>query len=155
MPPKEGSQKGDIDPNVEKVIEHLRSEKEKNYEKRTNNGQVNWLRPPDWDADLQTVEAWQALHAAFNTDKAEEWLNLAFEKDDPGNSCDGILLTLQINYMAQMERAYRARVGHSVPRALAHVSTREKGHGQQFGALKGLALEYFKKIKKQGSQGTA
>lgn len=147
-------QKGDVDPNVEKVIEYLRSKKEQNYAKRTNNEQVQWLRPPDWDADLQTTEAWKALHAAFNTDKAEEQFNEAFDPESPGNSSDGILLSLQIDYMAQMERAYRARLGQSLPRSLAHLSSREKGHGQQFGALKGMALEYFKKIKKQGSEGT-
>lgn len=147
-------QKGDIDPNVEKVIEYFRDKKEQSYEKRTNNQQVPWVRPPDWDGDLQTTDSWKALHDAFNTDKAEEDFKSAFEADSPGNSSDGILLSLQIDYLAQMERAYRARVGQSMPRALSHLSTREKGHGQQFGALKGMALEYFKKIKKQGTEGS-
>lgn len=148
-------QKGDIDPNVEKVIEHFRSKKEENYEKRTTNEQVPWIRPPGWNGDLQTTDSWKAVHDAFNTDDAEEKFKAAFEASNPGNSSDGILLSLQIDYLAQMERAFRARVGQSLPRTLAHLSTREKGHGQQFGALKGMALEYFKKIKKQGTEGTS
>ena len=71
-----------------------------------------------------------------------------------GNSSDGIVLPLQIDYMAQAERAYRSRATHTFPRTLAHLSTREKGHGQQTGVFLGQALDYFVLLLKQGASST-
>lgn len=150
------SQKALIDPQLDLVVRDLKDQKEQTYRNRTNNDAVPWLRPPssEWLGDLQTEEALKAIARAFNTDEAEGALIDAFNPKDPGNSADGIVLTLQIDYMAQMERAFRARHSQNFHRALAHFSTREKGHGQDTGALVGQALEYFNHIIKQGSEGS-
>jgi len=148
-------QKALLDPNLDRVIRDLKDQKEEAYQKRTNNEAVAWSRPKlqEWDGDLQTQEALVAIAREFNTDKAEEALIAAFTPGDPGNNSDGIVLPLQIDYLAQMERAFRARHSQPFHRALAHYSTREKGHGQDTGALVGQALEYFNQIIKQGSSG--
>ena len=77
----------------------------------------------------------------------------AYQPGSPGNTSDGVVLSLQIDYAAQAERAFRARTTQTFPRALAHLSTREKGHGQDTGAFTGQALNYFTAIIKQGSEG--
>ena len=149
-------QKGIVDPNLEALIQHIAKKKAEAFEKRTKNDAVPWSRPPldEWDGDLQSEQALIDIHRSFNTDKAEKALTEAFTPGDPGNSSDGIVLSLQIDYAAQAERAFRARNTQTFPRALAHYSTREKGHGQDNGALIGQALDYFTHILKQGSEGS-
>ena len=140
-----------IDPNFQKLISHLQEIKNGAYAKRTTNEAVEWVRPPleDWSGDLQTEGGLKQLHSAFQTDTAEEALIKSFEPDN-GNSSDGIALSLQIDYAAQAERAYRARVYQPFHRSLAHFSAREKGHGQQTGALHGSTIDYINLIIKQG-----
>ena len=148
-------QKALVDPNLDALIRHLSGQKTQAAESRCCNKAIPWLRPKlddsDWDGSLQTEAALIAVHSAFNTDKAEQALVDAFKPSDPGNSSDGIVLSLQIDYAAQAERAFRSRTTHTFPRAVAHVSAREKGHGQPSGALVGQALDYFTSIIKQGS----
>jgi hypothetical protein len=107
-----------------------------------------------WEGGLQTEEDLIKIHTAFETDIVEGKLIEAFNPDDSGNSSDGIVLPLQIDYMAQAERAYRSRATHTFPRTLAHLSTREKGHGQQTGVFLGQALDYFVLLLKQGASST-
>jgi hypothetical protein len=164
-------QKALVDPNLDFLIRGLANLKKQAFESRTNNQPVPWFRPsmrerdedPQpppherdyvWDGSLQTAEDLVDIHKVFNTDKAEEALIAAFTPGDPGNSSDGIVLSLQIDYAAQAERAFRARNTQTFPRALAHYSTREKGHGQDSGALIGQAIDYFTHIIKQGSEGS-
>jgi hypothetical protein len=173
-------QKALVDPNLDFLIRYLADAKKQAFKNRTNNQPVPWFRPPlrerdedlqtpnnkrdanlrtppderdyVWDGSLQTAEALIDIHKAFNTDRAEEALIEAFTPGDPGNSSDGIVLSLQIDYAAQAERAFRARNTQTFPRSLAHYSTREKGHGQDSGALVGQAIEYFTQVIKQGSE---
>lgn len=104
-----------------------------------------------WEGGLQTEEDLIKIHTAFETDTVEGKLIEAFNPENSGNSSDGIVLPLQIDYMAQAERAYRSRATHTFPRTLAHLSTREKGHGQQTGVFLGQALDYFVLLLKQGA----
>jgi hypothetical protein len=152
----------EVDPNLQKLVEHLTAKKKESSELRTTNGAVPWMRPPllasgsgsGWDGDLQTEQGLIDLHEAFNTDEAEEKLAEAFDPDpttDPGNSSDGIVLTLMIDYAAQAERALRAR-HQTFPRAIAHYANREKGHGRDNGPLMGASSGYFTSIIKQGGE---
>ena len=133
------AQKGLVDPHLEIMLQHFTKSKKESYSKRTTNEAVPWFRPPleGWDGDLQTEEGLITIHDAFNTDKAEAALFEAYQPGSPG----------------QAERAFRARTTQTFPRALAHLSTREKGHGQDTGAFTGQALNYFTAIIKQGSEG--
>lgn len=104
-----------------------------------------------WEGDLLTAQDLIKMHSAFETDKAEQKLIETYTEGDSGNSSDGIVLSLQIDYLAQAERAYRSRTTHTFPRMLAHLSTREKGHGQPTGVFLGQALDYFMLLLKQGA----
>ena len=140
-----------VDPNLEAVVDHFKTLKNESYLKRTDNDAVPWVRPPTgaWDGDLQSKAGLVALHDAFNTDEAEENLKNTYSDEEPGNSSDTIVNLLMIEYAAQAERAFRAR-HQTMPRALAHLAVREKGHGRESGALRGAALEYFTLLIKQG-----
>lgn len=104
-----------------------------------------------WDGGLLTAANLIDIHTAFETDKAEEKLIETYTQGFPGNSADGIVLSLQIDYLAQAERAYRARATHTFPRTLTHLAAREKGHGQPTGVFLGQALDYFVLLLKQGA----
>lgn len=141
-----------VDPNLQKFVNHFKKLCGLAYTSRTNNEAVPWFRPPlgDWDGDLQTKKAMIDLHKPFNTNVSEDELKKTMTDADPGNSADTIVLTLMIDYAAQAERAFRAR-HQSGPRALAHYSCREQGHGTASGALLGASVNYFTAIIKQGT----
>lgn len=148
-------QKALIDPQLDSLIRQLAQQKHHASILRTVNHAVPWLRPKlddsTWEGDLQSEAALIEMHEPFNTDKAEQALIDTCNPTDPGNSADGIVLSLQIDYAAQAERAFRARTTHNFARSVAHLAARERGHGQPTGALIGQALDYFTHIIKQGS----
>jgi hypothetical protein len=150
----EASSKGVIDDNLQTVLQAFAASKRQAAQDRKTNEAVAWLRPPlnGWTGGMQTESALVDLHKAFNTDLAENALITAFNPASPGVNADIVLSTLQIDYMAQAERAYRARISQSFIRSLAHVSAREKGHGDNSnGVFIGQVLNYFIDIKKQSS----
>jgi hypothetical protein len=152
----QATQKAIIDPNLQQVVQHFANEKQQAYDARIANGQpIPWFRAPlgEWDGDLQTEGGLKLIHKSYNTDEAEAKLILAYDPGAPGNTGDGVLLSLQIDYMAQAERAFRARTSQSFPRTLAHVAAREKGHGEKTGVFLGQALNYFILLLKQGAGG--
>lgn len=152
----QAEQKGLIDSNLQQVLQHFAEEKKKTYDYRKNNSEpVPWFRAPlgQWNGDLQTESGLTGIHRSYNTTEAENALISAYAPDAPGNTADGILLSLQIDYMAQAERAFRARTTQSFPRAVAHTASREKGHGGTKGVFLGQALEYFTLLLKQGAGG--
>ena len=118
------------------------------------NGVATGAAEVTWEGGLQTEANLIEIHSAFETNIAEEKLIEAFNPKDSGNSSDGIVLPLQIDYLAQAERAYRSRATHTFPRNLTHLSTREKGHGQPTGVFLGQALDYFILLLKQGASST-
>lgn len=151
-------QKALVDPQLDSLIRHLAEQKTQAASSRASNQAIPWLRPnlddSAWDGSLQDEFALIGLHDAFNTDKAEQSLIDTFNPTDPGNSADGIVLSLQIDYAAQAERAFRARTTQTFVRSVAHLTAREKGHGHVTGPLVGQALDYFTHIIKQGSAGS-
>jgi|SaaInlV_100m_DNA_2_1039680.scaffolds.fasta_scaffold10192_3 hypothetical protein len=151
-----------VDPNLQQVVQHLANLCQQSYQSRVNNQAVPWFRPPlvpastraagDWDGDLQTKQALIDLHSSFNTDQAEQQLEDVFDgTSNAGNGADTVVLSLMIDYAAQAERAFRAR-HQTVPRALAHYSSREEGHGNPNGALLGGSVNYFTSIITQGAE---
>lgn len=70
----------------------------------------------------------------------------------PGTVGDVISLKNQGDYVAVMERAFRAR--HATPvRNLAHAAARRKGQGHEKGIFKGGVLVHAQDTLKAGSEG--
>jgi hypothetical protein len=143
-----------IDPNLSKVLVQLAKLKKKAAQARRQNKPVGWLRPAVDIAniDITTLNGLKGLRAVFNTDKAEEALIKAATPGSIGNSSDMIVLPSQIDYMQQLERAYRARY-QTFPRAVAHLAGRELGHGSDNGVIAGLPIRYFTDLISQGATG--
>jgi len=143
-----------IDPNLSKVLVRLAQLKKQAATARRQNKPVKWLRPEigSIDVDVTTQEGLKNIHKLFNSDKAEDALIKAATAGSIGNSSDLIVLPSQIDYMQQLERAYRARF-QTFPRAVAHLAGRELGHGSDNGVIAGLPIRYFTELIAQGSTG--
>ncbi len=151
------AQKALIDPAFEGFVSQIIETNKKAAENRAQGKEIPWFRPSisdsDWDGDLQTKESLKKLQKAFDLPDAEEALRDTMKKSSPGNASDIIALTLQLDYMAQAERAYRARVSMPFNRQLSHLIAREKSHGTDDGVLNKSTIAYINGIIKQGSEG--
>ena len=141
------------------------------YATNTNDGLCGWcqqdlteahkqgkatpfMRPPltQWQGGLTTEEDMKGIARAFNTDEAEEAMLKTFTPATVGNTGDGIALSLQIDYLAQAERAFRARHTQSFPRMVAHTAGRETGHGGANSVFSNQVLRYITSIISQGAE---
>jgi hypothetical protein len=155
MAPIVAKQKSIVDSNFETVINEFSDKKKEAYDQLTANKVIQWFRPPlgAWSGGLQTEEDLKAIHTAFQTDEAEEALIDTLKPGEPGVNGDLITLPLQIDYMAQAERAFRSRHTQTFPRAIAHIAARSKGHGNDTtGVFKGQVLGYIKNIMKKSAK---
>ena len=64
-----------------------------------------------------------------------------------------VVTTTQIDYLAIMERAFRARHTMSRPRAMLHAMGRKAGHGSNTGPLVRGVLEHVRGLVKQSKGG--
>lgn len=144
------SKKSDIDPNFEKQVNARQQDAKDEEPKRRQNQQVLWFKPPGWDGDPFN---WEGMKIPFKRDKAnEDYVTAVTDPKNPGNSGDLQATTTQIDYLAVMERAFRARHtygAHQYCRGTAQQLGRKKGHGHPRGTFKQLVLEYVRGILKQ------
>lgn len=110
-----------------------------------------WQVPPAsaWDGDLTAVDQ---LEKAFDRAEIEEnHAEVIGDLESPGTAGDVISLKLQNDYVAAMERAFRAR--HATPvRCMAHAAGRRAGHGHSAGIFSDTsgALRFATDIKMIG-----
>jgi hypothetical protein len=119
----------------EPQIRELRKRAEAEAAAREENKQTQWLMPEkkDWDGDLFGIEN---LSEPFDrTAINEQFREATKDGEAPGVSGDLIVTTLQVDYLACMERAFRMRHTMRRPRAMAHMTARRKGDGTEFGVL--------------------
>ena len=145
--------KAEVDPNFEGQIRRLRDRAKEEGQARENNTQTQWLMPEkkDWDGDLFPIEG---LSEPFIRDEANDKFEEATkDADSSGVVGDLIVTTLQVDYLACMERAFRCRHTMRRPRAMAHMTGRRKGHGEEKGTLTQAHLEYIRNLIKRSQVG--
>ncbi len=146
------TKKSDIDPNFEKQINARQDDAKQEERARKRNEQVHWMTPTDWQGDPFD---WNGMKAPFNRDKANSDYEAAVDDPkSPGNSGDLVATTTQIDYLACMERAFRARHtygAHQFCRPVAQSLGRKKGHGHAKGPFKQSVLQYVRDVLKQAS----
>jgi len=132
---------------LQELINELSQGCRKDAEDRVKNKAVKWLMPPleDWDGDLYD---WSGIHSAFSSEDTNKEFLESIKADDPGNIGDLIMCNTQIDYLASMERAFRARHTMTFPRNVAHHCSRKDGEGHESGPLRYGVLEYLKELKK-------
>jgi len=141
--------KADVDPNFETQVKELQQQNQQLVPEALKGAQPKWLMPKKegWSGDLFD---WEGMHKAFNRDKSNEDFKKAIEDaKSPGTTGDLAVTTTQIDILAVMERAFRARHTMGRPRAFAHAMARRKGHGNDKGPLVQCQLEYVRGLVKE------
>ena len=81
----------------------------------------------------------------------EELVDAVKDAESPGNVGDLINTNTQIEYLAMVERAFRARHTMSFPRGVAHASARRHGQGGDKGPLKFSVMKYLEDLQKMSA----
>ncbi len=139
----------DVDPVFEQQIKALRLACGRAAAAVLEGAQPRWMAPAllGWSGDLNDADG-----MALPFDRAvanEQFVSAVSDPTSPGTTADLVAATTMIDYLACMERAYRAR--HTMPRnrALLHAASRLDGHSQEQGALVVCALEYLRRVIRQ------
>lgn len=142
----------DVDPNFQRQVTQLKDTAAQEWSQANQAGQVRWMRPilGGYGGDLWD---WEGMKEPFQREQANQWyLDATSDPLKPGRVGDAMITTTQIDYLAAMERAYRARHTMSFPRAVAqHTGRRRFGHAVDKGVFLRGVLEYVRDLIKQTS----
>jgi hypothetical protein len=110
---------------------------------------VPWYRPGGWDGDHDL----EALGRPFDRSKVnQQAIDAMKDAEHPGVTGDVQAATTQVAYLANLERAWRARVTQRRPRAVAHAAGRFLGHGGAGGPYILSALEYVRVLVREAKE---
>lgn len=133
-----------VDPNLEIQLKSLETQANAEQQAVLQGNQAQWMMPVlvNWSGDLFDFTG---MHSPFNRDQSNNWfVDAISDPDNPGTTGDLVLTTLQVDWMACAERAFRARHTMRRPRAVAHAMGRKAGHGDDKGPLVQCVLEYLR-----------
>jgi len=108
----------------------------------------SWMLPMDHNAWTGDPADFESIGDAFPREQLNETVqNLLLQADKNATTAALMAARLQLEYMAMMERSFRAR--HLSPvRATAHSLARLRGHGDAGGVHEGGVLRYIQNIAK-------
>ena len=141
--------KGGIDPNFQGQVQALKELHKGIFQGFGPLSTWIWLIPNKggWSGNTRDNGG---MGEAFKRDRAnQDYVDAIKDPDSPGVEGDLQRSAIQVDYLAQMERAFRARHLSTRPRMMAHALGRIKAHGSPKGALVQLALEFVREIDKQ------
>lgn len=96
----------------------------------------------EWDGDLFNLED---ISKAFSREELDEDFLKVIDPANPGVIGDLVSISLQGDWLATMERAFRAR--HQTPvRAWMHAAGRRRGHGHDAGVINQGLLRYVENL---------
>jgi hypothetical protein len=102
-----------------------------------------WFRPSDFDESPQNVDAISGPF--FRGELYEQFVLSVKDPEAAGTVGDLSLIQLQGDFLACMERAFRAR-HHSSCRSRAHAAGRLRGHGHPYGVISQGLLRYVQAL---------
>lgn len=142
----------DVEPILEAALKSLQDQAQAEQEARLQGNQAKWMMPPsnNWSGDLFDV---QGIEQAFDRNITNDAFTAAIaDPSAPGTTGDLVAASLQVDYLAVMERAFRSR--HLTrARAMCHAMGRKTGHGDNKGPLTQAVLEYVRGVVKESKSG--
>lgn len=139
--------KVDVDPVFEGRVRDFKAQAAEDEPSLREGDQLQWFRPGSWEADVFDYEA---LKEPFDTSISDAGFIEAHKNAKaPGTTGDIITATTQIDYMDAAERAMRARHLYPLPRCVALMAGRKKGHGASGGVFAECATEYVRRLSRQ------
>jgi len=140
--------RANIDPNYSKQVRRLKKQaEEQEHQKRKVGDQVTYYRPEGWNGDPFDYEG---MATPFQRDQAnQDMLSAIKDASAPGVTGDVVVTATMINFLSQLERAFRVRQTLRRPRAVALAVGRQRGHGHDLGPFGQLGLEYVSGVLRQ------
>jgi hypothetical protein len=107
----------------------------------------SWYRPVEITSSLlEESSGADQIRTAFSREEQEKWFDDSTkDRADYGTVGDLAQIQLQGDFLACMERAFRAR-HQTACQSRIHPGARLSGHGHDFGVIKGSMLGYIKGI---------
>lgn len=101
-----------------------------------------------WDGDPLNIGG--TTIAFDRAEIGQAYASCLSDPGSPGTTADTMALTLQSDWLAMQERAFRCRHETSV-RASIHAAARRAGHAHEQGVIKTGVVGYIQSILKRGS----
>lgn len=122
--------KGRVDSTFLKLLSALQTQAEKQATAARTGAARVWQIPPSLKTALSDIGG---ITKGFDRDELNKLFSSLIEDSSAmGTAGDVVGVKIQVDYVAAMERAFRAR--HASPlRCLAHAAARRKGHGDSAG----------------------
>lgn len=142
-----------IDPNFLLLLQSLREEAEQ-FARSVRAGlpsskfTTELLAATDLSAENGLHEP---LAKVFELPEANRALIATYTPESPGIIGDNITLTTQLDYAAQLERAYRARYLQTFPRMVAHTVGRKDLQASSSGTFTGQVQGYVTSLLRQSA----
>lgn len=133
----------------EKRIVDLQEHAGVEAEARKQGNPVPWFRPTGATVDPFDT---QSLEDGFDRTEANEDFNRVVNLADPGTTGDLIAVVTMVDYLATMQRAFRARHTASRARTAAQSAARKQGHGSTRGVFNQLPLEYVRNVLRRAAE---
>lgn len=142
------TKKSSVPGKLKSLIDDLVTQfKEESSQRKTNDG-VKWTMPPKsgWDGD---IFKWNQMDKPFDSKQPNQELTQTVSSGkSPGRTGDLINTNTSIDYLAAMERAFRARHTMTFPRNVAHATARIHGLSKDKGPLKLAVMKYLEDLQK-------
>ncbi len=145
-----GESKAKVHPVFRENAEQLRADAENVEQALLNRAQRKWQILPlrDWNGDPLDVPD---ISGKFDRAEIHEnYTECLSDPESPGTTADTQALTLQNDWVAMQERAFRTRHATSVRSAL-HAAGRRKGHAHEQGVIQTGLVKYIQDVIKRGS----
>jgi len=124
-------------------IERLRVHSEKEAQAIRNESPPEWYRPTGLLASVLDIEA---MHEPYTREEHEDQFAQAVKNsEEPGTTGDLAMVSLQGDFLASLERAFRDRNMTSVRRRV-QTSARRTGHSAETGVINLGLLGYIERI---------
>jgi hypothetical protein len=138
--------KGKIDPVFTTNLQDLATEAYEQSEMIRGSGFRSWNRPDKAKDPLDI----KGITDAYNRQDIDaNYAELLKSGDDPGTCGDVICVKTQGDYIAIMERGFRAR--HATPvRCIGHAMARRRGHSMDAGVFQGGVLKHVQDALQSG-----
>lgn len=132
----------DVDPILQKQLTSLSTQAAAEQTARLQGSQAVWMIPElnGWSGSVFDL---QGMAMPFDRSQSNAWFTQATKTPgSPGTSGDLVITTTQIDYLAVMERSFRARY-MTRTRAMCHAMGRKSGHGNARGPLMQSVMDYI------------
>ena len=145
--PDPASSKANLRDRWRKQLSKLKQYADEDHQAITGEMVPFWYRPEmeGWDGSLFDIEG---MKKPFIRKEHEDDFDKVVNKNSPGVVGDYSLVVLQGDFLAVVERSFRAR-HHTNIRQMMHAATRRMGHGHEKGLFEVGVKGYLEYIDKQ------